>query len=159
MFVVGLNHDTAPLYVREKIALTRDELIVSLGKLKESIGDLVILSTCNRTEFYFLSSDMKMHRDAIMEFLVIRSGTNIEDLAGFTYLYKQKDAVNLLFRVISGIDSLIIGESQILGQIREAYSIAVEQNTANGTMSKIFHQALRVGKRARKETGIGEHSI
>ena len=159
MFVVGLNHDTAPLYVREKIALTRDELIVSLGKLKESIGDLVILSTCNRTEFYFLSSDMKMHRDAIMEFLVIRSGTNIEDLAGFTYLYKQKDAVNHLFRVISGIDSLIIGESQILGQIREAYSIAVEQNTANGTMSKIFHQALRVGKRARKETGIGEHSV
>ena len=159
LFVVGLNHDTAPLYVREKVALTRDELIVALGKLKESVGDLVILSTCNRTEFYFLSSDMKMHLDAIMEFFVLRSGTNIQDLSHFTYLYKQKDAVNHLFRVISGIDSLIIGESQILGQIREAYSIAVEQNTASGTISKIFHQALRVGKRARKETGIGDHSV
>ena len=159
LFVVGLNHDTAPLYIREKVALTRDELIVALGKLKESVGDLVILSTCNRTEFYFLSSDMKIHLDAIMEVFVSRSGTNVGDLSNFTYLYKQKDAVNHLFRVISGIDSLIIGESQILGQIREAYSIAVEQNTASGTISKIFHQALRVGKRARKETGIGDHSV
>ena len=97
---------------------------------------------------------MKIHLDAIMEVFVSRSGTNVGDLSNFTYLYKQKDAVNHLFRVISGIDSLIIGESQILGQIREAYSIAVEQNTASGTISKIFHQALRVGKRARKETGI-----
>tara|TARA_Y100000590_G_scaffold431952_1_gene547336 strand:- start:20156 stop:21430 length:1275 start_codon:yes stop_codon:yes gene_type:complete len=159
LFVVGLNHDTAPLYIREKVALTRDELIVALGKLRESVRDLVILSTCNRTELYFLSSDMQMHLDTIMEFFISRSGTNIEELSSFTYLYKQKYAINHLFRVVSGIDSLIIGESQILGQTREAYSIAVEQNTASGTMSKIFHQALRVGKRTRKETGVGDHSV
>jgi len=159
LFVVGLNHDTAPLYIREKVALTRDELIAALGELKDSVGDLVILSTCNRTEFYFLSSDMQVHLDAIMEFFASRSGTNIGELSNCTYLYKQKDAVNHLFRVVSGIDSLIIGESQILGQIRESYSIAVEQNTASGTISKIFHQALRVGKRTRKETGIGDHSV
>ena len=66
LFVLGLNHDTAPLYIREKVALTRDELIAALSELKESVGDLVILSTCNRTELYFLSSDMQIHLDAIM---------------------------------------------------------------------------------------------
>ena len=159
LFVFGLNHNTASLYIREKAALTRDELPKALCFLKEFIGDAVVLSTCNRTELYFISSDIGYTQEIIMDFLAERIGTTKNELSGLIYLYQHNDAIEHLFRVVSGLDSLIIGESQILGQIREAYSVSVANKVASGTVSKIFHQALRVGKRARKETGIGEHSV
>jgi glutamyl-tRNA reductase len=159
IFALGLSHRTSPLEMRESIAFTRDELPRALQSLKGVLGDLVIVSTCNRTEFYSTALDSSVVRDNLTDFLQQRFPRRREEIPPCLYFYEQEDTVRHLFRVASGLDSLILGESEILGQVREAYRVSVTQGCARGLMSKVFHHALRVGKRARRETKIGENAL
>ena len=158
-FALGLSHRTSPLEMRESIAFTRDELPQALQTLKDVLGDVVIVSTCNRTEFYSTALDGSAVQESLMDFLDQRFPRGREEICRCLYFYEQEDAVRHLFRVTSGLDSLILGESEVLGQVREAYSASVTQGCASGLISKVFHHALRVGKLARRETRIGENAL
>ncbi|MDA0988503.1 MAG: glutamyl-tRNA reductase [Chloroflexi bacterium] len=159
LFALGLSHRTSSLEMRENVALTRDELPQALQSLNGILGDVVIVSTCNRTEFYSTGLDGSVIQENLTDFLAQRFPRREEEISPSLYFYEQEDAVRHLFRVSSGLDSLILGESQILGQVREAYSASVTNGCARGIISKVFHHALRVGKRVRRETGIGENAL
>lgn len=155
----GLSHKTTPMDMRERAAFTRAELPPALRRLKESIGDVVILSTCNRTEFYSVHAGTAEFRAGLSDFLSQKTELGREELAPYIYVHEQEDALRHLFRVASGLESLILGESQILGQVRDAYGAAVTEGGGRGVVGKVFHHALRVGKRARTETRIGENAL
>lgn len=157
--VVGLNHRTAPLRIRERVAFTRSELKDGLAALEESAGPGVILSTCNRTEVYSVAPDARTHRDRLLQFFMRYRSVDKEELSPCLYTYQHEEAVRHLLRVVSGLDSMIVGESQVLGQVRDAYGMAVSHGHVDGVLSKLFHHALRVGKRARSETGIGRNAL
>ena len=159
ILVTGLNHRSAPLDVREVLSLSRAQLPEALLALKGSLGKGVILSTCNRTEVYTVAGDAHLGQQTIGEFLERQFGVELADIQPYLYTLEQEAAVRHLFRVTSSLDSLIIGESEVLGQVREAYSTATKQGTAGGTLARLFHEALRVGKRARTETAIGRNAL
>ena len=159
VYSLGLSHRSAPIGVREKAAFTRAELPDALQALKETLDNVVILSTCNRTEMYAVATDPEGVQEAFTSLLSRKTSWAEGELSGCLVLYEQEEAVRHLFEVASGLDSMILGESQVLGQVREAYSAAVNQECANGLISKVFHHALRVGKRARRETRIGENAL
>jgi glutamyl-tRNA reductase len=159
MFLVsGISHRTAPLAVRERIAFTRKEIQLALAALGESVGEGVIISTCNRTEVYSMAADTQDHRARLLRFFARHRPVEELELSKHLYCYEGDEAVAHLFRVVSGLDSMMLGESQILGQVRDAYSTAVDQGIAGGPLSKLFHQALRVGKKVRRETGISRNA-
>jgi glutamyl-tRNA reductase len=159
LFALGISHKTSSLEIREGIAFTRDELPQALLSLKNAIGDVVIVSTCNRTEFYSTGLDASVIERSLTDFLAQKFLGREEDLSECLYFYEQEDAIKHLFRVTSGLDSLILGESQILGQVREAYRVSVSHGCANGIITKVFNHALRVGKRAHSETGIDDNTL
>lgn len=154
---LGLNHRTAPVEERERFAFTPQELPTALVRLKETLGAAVILSTCNRTELYVTASD----QPAVGDFLLGQLGgcKGVQADPSKFYLLRHADAVRHLFQVAAGVDSLVLGESQILGQVRDALSEATQAGTLNGVLSRVFHSALSVGKRARSETNIGRYAV
>ncbi|MFQ5860587.1 MAG: glutamyl-tRNA reductase [Dehalococcoidia bacterium] len=158
LLVVGLNHRTAPVEVRERLAVTRDQLPDALGHLKRVLSQGLILSTCNRAEFYTLSQDHTSEA-RLKEFVSGYFHVSLAGLAGHLYSYAHQECVHHLFRVASGLDSMILGESQILGQVRDAFAAATKAKTVGGPLSRLFHQAIRVGKRARRETRIGHNAL
>ena len=159
VLAVGLNHRTAPLEVREQVAVSKEGLKEALACLMEQTGDGVILSTCNRTEVYTLCRDASAGAGAVRDFLVSYHHIPEDQLWPYLYTLEHGDAIYHLFRVACSLDSLILGESQILGQVRNAFTAAVNVGAARGALSRLFHQALRVGKRARQETGIGRNAL
>ena len=159
VYSLGLSHRSAPIGARERAAFTRAELPHALQTLKETLDNVVILSTCNRTELYAVAPDPEGVQEAFTSLLSRKTSWAEGELSDCLVLYEQEEAVRHLFEVASGLDSMILGESQVLGQVREAYSAAVNQECANGLISKVFHHALRVGKRARRETRIGENAL
>ena len=159
ILVMGLNHRTAPLGARESVSLGRAELPDALARLKLEMDRGVLLATCNRTEVYTLAQDAEHGRRSLAGFIERQFGVNLADLEPYLYTLEQEPAVEHLFRVATGLDSLIIGESEILGQVREAYSAATKYGTAGGPLTRLFHEALRVGKRARSETAIGRNAL
>ncbi|MDO8616825.1 MAG: glutamyl-tRNA reductase [Dehalococcoidia bacterium] len=150
---VGLNHLTSPVEEREKLAFGPAELPPALAAVSATAGGAVLLSTCNRTELY---AAVQPGHD-LVDLLNGIKGTQI-DPAHF-YVLQHREAVRHLFRVASGIDSMVLGESQILGQVRDAMSAATAAGTLNGVLSRVFHSALAAGKRARTETDIGRHAV
>ncbi|HMB68364.1 MAG TPA: glutamyl-tRNA reductase [bacterium] len=153
--VHGLNHRTAPLDVREKVAFHPDELAGALAELRgDDIGELTVLSTCNRTEFYAVASDPEA---AVRKQQDLVRRTKSVDLGepGLTYVRIQRDSVEHLFRVASGLDSMVLGEAAILGQVKTAYEAATAGDAVGPIFSRLFDAALHVGKRSRTETEIG----
>ncbi|MDD2554511.1 MAG: glutamyl-tRNA reductase [Desulfotomaculaceae bacterium] len=159
--VVGLNHRTAPVEVREKLSFTGQTLKSALKRLKSYpvIEGCVILSTCNRTEIYAASLDLDEGLNAIWDFLSRWSGVDICEIKNFTYCHTLYDTIRHIFRVASGLDSMLLGETQILGQVRTAYQLAVEYESTNLVMNTLFQLALTVGKRVRNETGIDQNAV
>lgn len=145
--------------VRERLAVGRAQLPEVLKEMARHTSQGVILSTCNRTEFYTLPEDRLRGYQSVGRFVEAYYGTSFSDLESHLYTYAHGDAALHLFRVASGLDSMIVGESQILGQVREAFSAAVKAATVANPLSHLFHQALRVGKRVRRETGIGQNAL
>ncbi|MET1082184.1 MAG: glutamyl-tRNA reductase, partial [Burkholderiales bacterium] len=154
---VGLNHQTSPVEEREQLAFSPEELPQALGGLSEALGGAILLSTCNRTELYATVSDGAAQAARLIGLLNGAKGSSVD--ASRFYTYRHDEAIRHLFRVAAGIDSMVLGESQILGQVRDAMSAATQAGTLNGALSKLFHAAIGAGKRARTETHIGRHAI
>ena len=159
IIATGLNHRTAPLWVREALSLSYGQLPQALASLKEQLGHGVVVSTCNRTEVYTVAPDGHHGSTALDSFYERQFGIPTGPIQPYLYTLEQEAAVRHLFRVTTSLDSLIIGESEILGQVRDAYSLASRHGSAGGVLAKLFHAALRVGKRARAETAIGRNAL
>ncbi|HET7482643.1 MAG TPA: glutamyl-tRNA reductase [Actinomycetota bacterium] len=159
--VVGLNHRSASVSLLERLNIGGDRLAKGLHQLStyDHVLEGVILSTCNRTEVYALVSKFHGGVQDLRNFLAEFCHVAPEDFGDHLYTYHDDAAVSHLFRVASGIDSMVIGESEILGQVRRAYQTALEEGLLARTLGAAFRQALRVGKRARTETAIGRNPV
>lgn len=161
IIVVGVNHRTAPVEIREKLSFSEHALEDSLKRLQgyPAIEGCVIISTCNRMEIYAATREMDEGLNAIWDFLSRKSGVDISEIKNCTYAHTLYDTIRHLFRVSSGLDSMVLGETQILGQVRQAYQAAGDYGTTNRVINTLFQQALTVGKRVRTETGIDKNSV
>lgn len=161
IIVLGLSHKTAPVEVREKISFPAAEQSSHLDRLMmySSITEAAILSTCNRTELYAVVEDPEQGRDEMSRFLAEFGGIAQEELEQHLYCSMLDKAIHHLFRVVSSLDSMVLGEAQIQGQIKEAYGCALEAESTGVILNKLFAAALSVGKRARSETAIGESAV
>jgi len=158
--VIGLNHRTAPVEVRERLSFSNEQAREFLTKLrsKPGVSAVVLLSTCNRTEFYMFFTN-EIARTAVIEVLCRRAGLEFSELKRYLYVYTENDCVRHLFRVAAGLDSMVLGETQILGQVKDAYQLALEAGTTGSYFNALFQQALAVGKRVRTETGIDKNPV
>lgn len=153
IFCVGVNHKTAPVEVREKLSILESELPKHLRELQESFpeSEWVILSTCNRTEVYG-ASEKEAARAAAFSFLDKKAELSI---APYFYNHTEQNAMEHLFRVAGSLDSMVVGEPQILGQVKVAYVNSMQCNASSVVLNTLFRQAVHTGKRARTETHIG----
>lgn len=158
ILVVGLNHKVAPLEVRERLAFTENQLPPALNALAEHVVEGVILSTCNRSEVYAVVSPPSSCADDIKRFLSECQDIPLDVFDPYLYVYYDQDAVRHLFRVASGVDSMVLGEPQILGQVKDAFEHAEANKSVGRVLSALFRQALAVGKRARTETDISKNA-
>ncbi len=158
--VAGMSHHSAPIEVREKVAYAPCAARSFLRRLKEDevVAEAVLLSTCNRTELYAVVED-EGARERLFDSLAIEKGLERELLEQYSYWLTDGEAVRHLYRVASSLDSMVVGEAQILGQVREAYRMATEELCAGPVLNRLFHTSLRVGKKVRSETGIGDSSL
>jgi glutamyl-tRNA reductase len=161
LLAVGLNHRTAPLDLLERLSVAPDDLPKALARLArmDAIHECVVLSTCNRVEAYAAVPRFHPAVRAVRAFLSDMADVSEADIAGGMYTYYEDAAARHLFRVASGIDSMVVGESQILGQVRDAFAVADAEGTAERTLHPLFQRALRAGRRARAETTVGEQAV
>jgi glutamyl-tRNA reductase len=157
---LGLNHTSAPVHLRERLAFNEDQLRASLsryfcGPIKTSLVELIILSTCNRIELYAVSNQLAYAE--LEAFLCDARGMSEQELHPYLYRLEDVDAARHLFDVAAGLDSLVIGEPQILGQITRALELARGQSAAGPTLNRLFQAAIHAGKRARTETAISRN--
>ncbi|HTK17386.1 MAG TPA: glutamyl-tRNA reductase [Acidimicrobiia bacterium] len=160
LIVVGLNHRTAPVTLLERMAVPEERLAKVLHDLvaREHLLEVVVLSTCNRIEVYARCTHFHPAVGDVSAFLADYSGADSDDFADLLYTYYDDAAVAHLFSVAAGLDSMIVGESEILGQVREAWQAALREGTAP-QLAGLFRHAVESGKRVRTETGIGRHPV
>jgi glutamyl-tRNA reductase len=161
LLVVGLNHRTVPVELLERMTVPEDRLAKGLHDLsaREHLLEVVLLSTCNRTEIYARCTHFHAAVGDVRDFLAAHSGADPDEFADHLYTYYDEAAVGHLFSVAAGLDSMIVGESEILGQVREAWQTAVREQTAPQLLSRMFKHAVESGKRVRTETGISRHPV
>ena len=161
LILVGVNHKTTPVEIREKLAFTK-------GKIEQSVDHLfnfpdiiehTILSTCNRVEIYARANCQDSAIKSIKEFICDFHGLSLVELEDHFYSYRNKEAVEHLFRVSSSLDSMILGEAQILGQVKDAYSLAKDLRSTGLVLNQLFKKAFSLAKKVREETGIAERSV
>jgi glutamyl-tRNA reductase len=155
--ILGINHRTAPVALREKVAFSEERLLAALRALRQEAGvaEVVILSTCNRTELYWAGSASGAELSQWLE----RHHGNGLDLASSLYVHQESRAVEHAFSVASGLDSMVLGEAQILGQLKDAYRIAQQARSTGPSLNKLFQAAFSAAKRVRSETRIGENAV
>lgn len=161
ILLLGINHKTAPVELRECIAFSSDEVDVALERLIQSsdINEVMLISTCNRVEMLFTTETPDTAVDRIKTFLAEFNRVQIDKFESSFYLHHGDDAVRHLFRVASSLDSMIVGESQILGQIKDAYRAASRKKTSGVILNRLLHRTFFVAKRVRTETGIADHAV
>ena len=159
--VVGVNYRSAPVEIREKLSFIETELPQAMQALKEqkSILENVIVSTCNRTEIYAVVDQLHTGRYYVKQFLADYFGIPQESFSQYLFVYEQEGAVEHLFRVTAGIDSMVLGETQILGQVRNSFLAGQEYGTTGTVFNQLFKQAVTLAKRAHSETAIGENAV
>ncbi|MDQ3916640.1 MAG: glutamyl-tRNA reductase [Actinomycetota bacterium] len=159
--VVGLNHKTAPVDVLERLSIPDERLPKALHQLStyEHVLEGAVLSTCNRIEAYAVVSKFHGGAQDLRNFFAEFCHVAPEDFADHLYTYHDEGALRHLFRVAAGIDSMVVGESEILGQVRRAYQQAADEGMMHRVLGAAFRQTLRVGKRARTETSIGHNPV
>ncbi|MGZ7042179.1 MAG: glutamyl-tRNA reductase [Thermoanaerobaculia bacterium] len=160
LLVVGVNHRTAPLEVRERLSVSDaklPEIVRTLAALP-GIEGASIVSTCNRVET-IVSADSEDAVELIVNWMSEMAGTNRSELEKHLYLLRHADVVKHLFRVASGLDSMILGEPQIAGQVRNSFQVSHEVGALDSLLQQVFDHTMRVAKRVRTETGIGEHAV
>src|ERR1041384_7268123 len=163
ILLVGVNHKTAPVEIRERLAFNDEACAMGLRQLVD--GDVVreglIVSTCNRVEVLgaTASDQLKFGAERITRFLDTSGHLPAGFLEAHLYHHEDEEAVRHLFRVASSLDSMVVGEPQVLGQVRHAYSVAVEAGTAGRVLNRLVHHTFRVAKRVRNETGIAANAV
>ncbi len=155
--ILGINHKTAPVALREKVAFSEERLLAALRTLRQQAGvaEAVILSTCNRTEVYWAGSASGAELSRWLE----RHHGHDLDLASSLYVHQEQRAVEHAFTVASGLDSMVLGEAQILGQLKDAYRVAQEAGSTGPALNKLFQAAFSAAKRVRSQTRIGENAV
>ncbi|SHK75383.1 glutamyl-tRNA reductase [Selenomonas ruminantium] len=160
LLMLGLNHKTAPVDVRERFSIPKAAVksgLANLGKY-EGILEAVVLSTCNRSEMYAVVENPERDLATLKQFLFDLTG-NEEDIDEYLYHYADEACVQHLFQVASSLDSLVLGEGQILSQVKEAYAMSREAGTTSTVLNTLFHRAIATGKRVRTETRIQFNSV
>src|SRR5258708_27617272 len=159
--VIGLNHKRAPVELREKLAVAEAALQAALAELQRSFSaqEMVILSTCNRVELYSVHDGAPPDAATIADVLAKRHGVPADALAPALYHHQGTDAVRHLFRVTSSLDSMVLGETQIIGQVKDAYLAAQAAGATGRVFNRLFQQALAVAKRVHTTTSLGEKNI
>jgi glutamyl-tRNA reductase len=154
--VLGVNYHTSPVTLLEKVMIPVPAMSEALRVLSNhsDIREVVVLSTCNRTEVYAVAERFHAAHTDILEFLCTTSGLSADEITPHLYSQFDDDAVVHLFEVAAGIDSAVLGETEIVGQVRDAWDFAMKQGTSRSTLNLLFRYALESGKRARTETGI-----
>ena len=158
LLVLGLNHRTAALDLREMLTIEKEQLAPSLDLLSHYVEHGVLVSTCNRLEIYTYDRNEPGLVQRIGDFLTASSGVAGTTLEEHLYHMEGEECARHLFRVAAGLDSMVVGERQVLGQLRSAFSTASIEGHARGPLSRLFHQALRTGRRVHRETDISRHS-
>jgi glutamyl-tRNA reductase len=159
--LIGISHKTASIENREKFSFNGDTIPEALKDLKKKCGikSCVILSTCNRTEIYaYIGKPHDEVREKVNEYILEKTGEGKSFLKYF-YFLEGMDVVGHLFEVASGLDSMIVGEPEIFGQVKNAYAVALENNSTNTAINRLFHHAFQVGKEIRSNTSIGEGAV
>ncbi|TWI14022.1 glutamyl-tRNA reductase [Aerolutibacter ruishenii] len=157
LFVLGLNHQTAPVSLRERVSFSGDGVTSALEALRglPTVSEVALLSTCNRTELYAVTEDDGV---ALADWLSTHGSGNAE-LDAYLYRHRDSEAVRHLFRVATGLDSLVLGEPQILGQVKDAWAAAREAGSLGSQLDRLFQQAFSTAKRARTDTRIGANPV
>ena len=155
--ILGINHRTAPVALREKVAFNEDRLVAALRglRLENGVSEAVIVSTCNRTEVYWAGSATRVELCQWFE----QHHDNDPDLATSLYVHHEHRAIEHAFSVASGLDSMVLGEAQILGQLKDAYRVAQETGSTGPVLNKLFQAAFSAAKRVRTETQIGANAV
>ena len=159
LLITGISHHTATLEIREKIAITRLDYDARVKELHDldGIEEVVVVSTCNRTEIY--SVGPKQSRQQVHQWLQAKGGLSDEEMSLHCYVHERDQAVRHLFRVSGGLESLVLGESQIVGQLKEAWQMANEAGVVGKVLDRLFQHAFATGKRIRSKTHIGDHPV
>jgi glutamyl-tRNA reductase len=157
--LTGINHQSAPVSVREKAAISSEKLPTALSALQAYVPHGIILSTCNRTEIYTIESDAFDVKKASLAFIKERSGADESGMLNYLYQYKEKKVAEHLFRVASGLESMVVGEFEILGQTKAALEAAEKSGMVNLPLRQLFHSAIGTGRRVRAETGISRNAL
>ncbi|MCX7771020.1 MAG: glutamyl-tRNA reductase [Proteobacteria bacterium] len=159
--VVGLSHKTAPVEIREKVAFSSQQKLeegIMLLKKLDGIKECIILSTCNRVEVYLVCNDENW-QDSVANVFSSFHGVDKKELLSHLYFKENDDAIKHIFKVASGLDSMVLGEPQITGQLKEAYGFAAGKNSTGFFTNKLMHTAFSVAKRVRTETKIGSYAV
>lgn len=159
--VVGLSHKTAPVEIREKVAFAPDLLheVARAVRGLDHVNEGVVLSTCNRVEVFAATRNREQGVEALIAFMAEYHSIPIEDLRPHIYFYAGIDAVRHVFRVASSLDSMVVGEPQILGQVKEAYDKAVQGSATGLVLNRFMHKAFSTAKRVRTETRIAQSAV
>ncbi|MDR7001458.1 glutamyl-tRNA reductase [Neobacillus niacini] len=161
ILVIGVNYKTAPVEIRERLTFNPSDLVDAMKKLnaKKSILENIILSTCNRTEIYAVVDQLHTGRYYIKEFLSEWFGLDQTEFSPYLFVYEEDGAVEHLFNVTCGLNSMVLGETQILGQVRTSFKLAQEENITGTVFNHLFKQAVTVAKRGHSETDIGANAV
>ncbi len=161
LLALGVSHKTAPLELRERLSLTEGRSVTALRELTEgsTIGEAAAISTCNRTELYLSVSDPVEAESEALGVLTRKAGIRPTELLGHIYSLRGEDASRHLLRVTAGLDSMIVGEAEIQGQVKRAYELALVEGATGPILNRLFRGALAAGGRARSETAIGERGV
>ncbi|MBE9536354.1 MAG: glutamyl-tRNA reductase, partial [Proteobacteria bacterium] len=161
IIVVGLSHKTAPVEIREKLSFPSDRATEALKDLtgRKGITEGVILSTCNRVEVIAISSHIQDGIETIKDFIAQFNELSREVLDNHLYSHTSEEAIKHIFRVASSLDSMVVGEPQILGQMKDAYQQALDHNVTGLILNKLFRKGFSVAKRVRTETSIASSAV
>jgi glutamyl-tRNA reductase len=161
LLALGVSHKTAPLELRERLALTEGRAAAVLAELtaREEIHEAVAISTCNRTELYLVATDAVAAESAALSVLARQAEIRPTELADSLYALRGLDVAEHLFAVAGGLDSMIVGEAEIQGQVKRAYELALVEGMTGPISNRLFREALAAGKRVRTETGVGRSRV
>ncbi len=161
IILIGLNHTTAPVALRECIAFTPEDTVVSLNRLKQEpdIEEVLVYSTCNRVEILMVSNNPTTAAELASRHIANLHQISASQFEPYLYQWENDQAVRHIFRVASSLDSMILGEPQILGQIKTAYHTATQEKASGLILNRLMHRAFFVAKKIRTETGIGDRAV
>lgn len=160
IILIGANHKTAPVELREKLSFSGEETVIALDEIRQDddIREGLVFSTCNRTEILYIP-EKGDGVEAMIQFISRHKNLPVSEFRSSLYIHRGDDAIRHLFRVTSSLDSMMVGEPQILGQIKQGYRVATEHGSAGVLLNRMMHKSFSVAKRIRKETGIGDNAV